>query len=314
MSAGHGHTRPNLRHAGELRKLLQSGGAPELMKRWQKLNADNDVTYLAGYNTDGTVRYIDRDVLHALLDPKYAEHLGIGAIDTGLSPEDTIDCLMEHEAIEKALLDSDGDITTYQGAHELATSGEHEMVRSKGGKPHQYERGLAKAIAWCAKKTLHKVPQDFDCAPLLDHPDDTSRRALAAMIGMNVADATKASKESVGYSKSNGKDQCVGCAHWQAERTEDLSPCEVTQGLVRNSRWCEEYRAAEEDTDDGETDQRTPGHAPEERVRNAGRAQVPDARSQRPERQGPGNAAGKEGSDFAQYGRQDQGQGEPQAG
>src|SRR5438132_14224352 len=97
MSGGHGHPRPNLRHPKELAKLLSEGGASELMKRWQDLDVDHDMADLAGYNTTGTARFLDRDFVRALLDPAHAEEVGVGPIDTGLSPDDSIACLPGHE-------------------------------------------------------------------------------------------------------------------------------------------------------------------------------------------------------------------------
>lgn len=246
MSAGHGHARPNLKHPGELKKLLAQGGAPELMQRWQSLDVEHDMAYLAGYNVGGTVRFLDRDFLHALLDPAYAEHLGIGPIDTGLSPQDTVDCLMQHEGVEKVLLDADNPIDVYLPAHELATVAEHEMVRQKGGQPGKYERGLKKAIEWCAKKKLHRVPQDFACAPMLDDPDANEHRIIVTLQHLGVVDAFKLSKSSVDYGSSTGEDQCAGCAHWQQDRGQELSTCEDVDGLVRNTHWCRRYLAMEQ--------------------------------------------------------------------
>lgn len=307
MSAGHGHSRPNLKHPQELRKLLQTGGAPELMQRWKDLDVDHDIPYLAGYNVGGTTRYLDRDFLHALLDPRFAEHVGIGQIDTGLSAEDTVECLLEHEGAEKVILDADNQIDVYEPAHELATTAEHQKVIAKGGQPHRYERGLKKAIEFCAKKRLHQVPPDYACAPALDEHDE---RVLKQLQALGVKDAFKAAKADVDYSSSTGRDQCAGCAHWEQGRGEELSTCEEVDGLVRNTYWCRKYEAS-----DGEADERDSQQPAEQQLRDAGYPQVPDAGPEpRGKRQGPGNAAGKEGADFAQYGREDQGQGEPQAG
>ena len=86
--------------------ILSTGSAPDIMKRWQKLDPDHDIPDLAGYNIAGTVRYIDRDAFRALIDPEYAKHILGEAIDTGLTPEQTIQCLIEHEGDEKVILDS----------------------------------------------------------------------------------------------------------------------------------------------------------------------------------------------------------------
>jgi hypothetical protein len=170
----------------------------------------------------GTTRYLDRDFFHALTDPAYAAHLGIGPIDTGLSPQDVVACLMEHEGTEKVILDADNPIDTYLPAHEYATIGEHAAVRAAGGTPLKYER-LKKAIEWCERKTLHKVPHDLACAPYLDEQDEHDKRALAQMKRLGVVDASKLPKEEVDYSESTGDrwSECtlgnsVGCLRSQS--------------------------------------------------------------------------------------------------
>lgn len=245
MSAGHGHSRPNLKHHTELAKLLSTGGAPELMHRWQKLDPDYDINDLAGYNVPGTIRYIDRDAFHAILDPEYAEHIGVGPIDTGMSPEDTIACIVEHESDEKVLLDGDNDVNSYPGAHEYATAGENSKVIEKGSTPLKYNRGLARLIKFCEAKTPVKVPHDYACAPLLDDPDANDQRVLALLRKLGVIDAFKQSKRSLDYSTAIGADRCVGCKNWQGHPVLDLSPCAVVDGLVRNSMWCKSFTAME---------------------------------------------------------------------
>lgn len=259
MSAGHGHRRPNYTHAQEVEALMARGGAPELMERFQELNVDCDVADLCGYNVAGTVRYMDKDIFRALVEPEYAKQLGLKPIDTGMSPEDTVECLMVHEATEKVLLDADNDIDSYQSAHEYATSAEHEMVRKKGGKPFQYERGLAQAIAWCERKKLQTVDPDFACAPLLDDPDAADKRALKELRARGADDAFKKPRAAVDYSRSSGEDRCAGCAHWQAsdDTGPDLSRCSEVDGLVRAGWWCRLFEAAtqEERPDGQELDQ-----------------------------------------------------------
>lgn len=265
MSAGHGHSRPNHRHHTETEELLAAGDAPQLMHRFAELDDQHDVPYLAGYNVAGTKRFIDVDVLKALLEPEYAKEVIGAELDTGLSPEDTVECLALHEGIEKVLLDADNDIDTYMGAHEMATSAEHEEVRRRGGSVMRYERGLAPAIAFCAKKPLTKVDPDFDCTPLLDRPDRGDKKIIAALQKLGIADASKAAKDSVDYGKSTGGDQCAGCAHWQdapeanlsngadpqvGPGQGDLGRCEIVCGLVRRDRWCKRFEAKE--TSDGE--------------------------------------------------------------
>jgi hypothetical protein len=143
--------------------MVQSAQNRHRLRATDRLNSTWDITHdiadLAGYNVPGTTRYLDRDFFHALTDPAYAPHLGIGPIDTGLSPADTVECLMRHEGVEKVILDADNPIDTYLPAHEHSTIAEHELVRQKGGTPLKYERGLKKA-----RKTLRKPPGGCDLA------------------------------------------------------------------------------------------------------------------------------------------------------
>lgn len=309
MSAGHKHSRPNHRHYTEVKNLLAQGSAPQLMQRFRGLDDQHDCTYLAGYNVAGTKRFIDQDVMKALLDPAHATELLGAPIDTGMSPEDTIECLMLHEGVEKVLLDADNDLDTYMACHELATAAEHEEVRRRGGKPIQYERGLKAAIAFCAKKVPGKVDPDFDCTPLLDHPDAVDRKVLAALQKLGISDASKVAKDGVAYGKSTGEDQCAGCAHWQAspDTGPDLSRCDTVCGLVRRDRWCRRYEAKE--SADGEGDgvpggDRRGSEEPEDQESGGGGGDDEPSRK-------PGGEAGQSepqegevsaGPDFAAYG------------
>lgn len=145
MSAGHEHRYPNpLGKRGAALALLSSGDGPALMKRWNTVNYDYDIVYGTGYNVQGTIRYVDRDLMRSLYDPAYAEKILGAPITAGLSPNDTLECLLRHEMIEKAILDSQPGprfygtqpsecfdeitIPALAGAHDYATAAEHELV------------------------------------------------------------------------------------------------------------------------------------------------------------------------------------------
>lgn len=254
MSVGHHHKEPNLfaetpRIRATLHKLLTSGMAPQLMRRWRNVDFDSDVPYLAGYNVFGTTKLADRDFIHALYDSAYAEHLIGEPIDTGLSPEDTLECIFTHEETEKVILDDPSNpIDLYDhvdepggfGAHEYATFAEHEKVRAKGGTPHRYERGLDRIIKFCGHKQIHRIPKDYACAPYLDDTDSNTKRILRRLQELGVEDAFKASKERLEYAQSNGTDRCAGCAHWQGAPG-PLSTCGIADGLVGADRWCKSF-------------------------------------------------------------------------
>lgn len=256
MSVGHDHKVPNLlaetpRVRRMLHRLLTTGHGPALMKRFTNLNLDCDIAYTAGYNVPGTTRFLDRDFVHALYDPKYAEKIIGQPIDTGLSPDDTLECVLTHEADEKVILDDPSnpfDLYDHHdepggfGAHEWATFGEHEKVRQKGGSPARYERGLERIIRFCSHKQLHVITPDYACAPYLDDPDPNARRILARYRQLGVADASKVSKESVGYRRDTDGDRCAGCTMWQSkDRGILLSPCRLVDGLVALDRVCDKF-------------------------------------------------------------------------
>src|SRR5690349_12809488 len=132
MSAGAEHKIPSrLAHGRGVDVLMRSGGAPGLMRRWQSVDLDHDVPFGSGFNVEGTIVYLDRDLVHALFDPQEATKLVGAPINTGLSPHDTLACLWHHEQIEKVLLDSDNPVDTYEAAHDYATAAEHDLVREK---------------------------------------------------------------------------------------------------------------------------------------------------------------------------------------
>jgi hypothetical protein len=243
MSVGHIHKRFNkLVHTYELKRLLTTGDAPSLMKRWNKLDLDQDIVDTCGYNVAGTTRYADRDFVHALYEPAYAEELLGKAIDTGLTPDQTLHCCLLHEAIEKVILDASNPIDDYEGAHEFATAGEHQKVRELGGTPVKYERGLAAIIKFCAAKTPKIVPKDYCCAPYLDDPDANDQRVLKIFRGLGVVDAEKLSKRSTNYGMASGLDRCGDCVHWQNSGAAALSTCALVEGLVRDNRGCDKFQ------------------------------------------------------------------------
>ena len=244
MSAGTPHKRHNLKHPAELKKIMAEGDTSALAKRWQDIDADHDVPDLLGYNVGGTTVFIDRDFIKALLDPAYATHLGIGPIDTGMSPEDTLDCLLTHEHTEKQILDGDNAIDDYEPAHEFATCAEHEEVRKRGGSPLKYERALAPAIKFCEAKHPTQVAKDFDCTPMLDQPDADDLRVLEILRGLGVQDAFKEAKDTADYRKATDGNHCIVCKGWELDRNLDLSTCRKIEGLVRDDRTCARFKLA----------------------------------------------------------------------
>jgi len=112
---------------------------------------------LAGYNVAGTERYIDRDAMRAILDPAYATQILGEPVNTGMSPKDTIDCILLHEAVEKVTLDADNAVELYDqgadhGAHEVATCAEHELVRRLRLSPNSCSAGTTNESRHCGMR------------------------------------------------------------------------------------------------------------------------------------------------------------------
>jgi broad specificity phosphatase PhoE len=256
MSAGAEHRTPSrLAHGGAVESLMKSGGAPSLMRRWQKIDFDNDIPFGSGYNVDGTVVYLDRDLVRALFDPDYAQQLVGHEIDTGMTPHDAVGCLWRHEQVEKVLSDSDNHITSYEAAHDYASAAEHDMVRQQGSTPVKYEAALKPLFAYCARKTLKQVPKDLSAAPALDEP-----AILAKLKAAGVEDADKVSKQSVNYGKGHGDEQCSRCTMWMGQDNSPLAPCSLVEGLVRDTFLCDKFAA--QDHEQGEAAPTRPPASP----------------------------------------------------
>lgn len=143
-------------HPGELAPML--GAAADLRKRFTHLDVEHDIPDGVGCNTAGTIRYIDRDLFNAVVD---------GQADTGLTPEQVIDCLVEHIEAEKSLADHDNGVDHWADLSLLAHEAEAKKVESFGGNIDQYDKALAPLFIACKQKEAKNVPDD-----LMDLEDD----------------------------------------------------------------------------------------------------------------------------------------------
>lgn len=250
MSVGHAHARANDKHPAELRKLLAEPTAAAMLKTPPALRTDKDIPDTGGYPVIGNWRYLDSFFVTSV---KAGGFLDAGKWVPIAVPKMTADQIIHatwmHEFIEKVILDADNDVETYQDAHEFATCAEHDYIRSIGASPYLYERALEPLIKFIEARPLANPPLDLDCEPYLDRPDAQDKVTLRQFRRLGVADASKAPKESVGYSRSTGADRCGGCEHWQAGRPAgqpvDLAPCDLVAGAVRRTWWCTKFQAME---------------------------------------------------------------------
>ena len=157
MSAGHAHKNPNLKHAAELHDLMQDPAVAAELAKPYRVDEQYDIPYLAGYSKDGATIYIDRSLA--------AARPSIGDVPY----ESWRFALESHEHLEKVLIDQKQ--YDYQAAHEFATVGEHEVVRSLGLRTVAYERALKPFIATDATKQIENPPPDLDLTPYEDEGD-----------------------------------------------------------------------------------------------------------------------------------------------
>lgn len=150
-------------HPGDLGQML--GAAADLRKRFTDLDVEHDLPDGVGCNNAGTIRYIDRDLFNAVLD---------GQTDTGLTPEQVIDCLVEHIEAEKSLADHDNGVDHWADLSLLAHQAEAEKVKSFGGDVDRYDRALAPLFIACKQKEAKNVPKDLMD---LGEQDDVQRAA-----------------------------------------------------------------------------------------------------------------------------------------
>ncbi len=243
MSIGHEHEQESrLAHGRGVDTLLKSGGAPSLLRRFTSFLDDYDIPYAVGVSVDGATRYGDRDFVHALYDPAYAEHLIGEAIDTGLSPHDTLECCLRNVTVEKVLVDSDSPINDYTSAHDFGAAAEFDLVRQKGITPVRFRRGLATILHFCSRKPLKSVPQDYDCAAALADHTSNGTRILAELKRLGIEDAGRLEKAEVNYGRAHGEDRCEACSMWQGQGNAPLGQCSLVQGLVRGDRTCDRFQ------------------------------------------------------------------------
>jgi hypothetical protein len=137
-------------------------------------NTEYQIPYLAGYNLDGSVVYLDSDVAQAKELFKYWKYLFI------------------HELSEKAYLLVNK--SKYQEAHKHATQQEKNALTRDRLDWDEYSAALEPFIKECEEEQIEKIPPDFDTEPYTDSHD---KRVLEKL---------KAEKEETDNDADNKKD------------------------------------------------------------------------------------------------------------
>ena len=137
-----------------------------IIRRLKKLDREHDIPYLAGYNVDGTIIYIDRHM------PRSFKHKG-RAIETDRF-------LILHEEVEKTMIDRLN--LHYLHAHQIATRVEKAAVLACGVNWNDYDDFMQSNVKRIGDERLAKVPADLDLKPYRDeHDTELLERMARAM-------------------------------------------------------------------------------------------------------------------------------------
>lgn len=227
-----GHLKYETKPEAETLAIIGERDTAERKAKPVKVDSFCDVPYAGGMSIDGKTVYIDRHFYREIMD---------GRIEVrGMTSDQIVQAIIEHEHTEKAILDGDNPCDTYPAAHEYATTSEHDFVSKLGVDPERYEASLEQAIRRCLRRVPAQPPIDLWCGPILDDPTAEDKRILSDLRRRGVRDAFKLSKEEVRY--SIGAERCEDCKMMQRpDRT--LSECDLVSGLVRNNRRCDRFEA-----------------------------------------------------------------------
>jgi hypothetical protein len=130
-----------------------------------KIDYEHDIPYVAGYNNNGNIIYIDKDVYAAIKKEKK---------EKWLKP------LSFHEAIEKSLMMAHPNLE-YQFCHQNALRLELELVTAMKIDKKAYDAFMDKYIKKIGDlKEYSKVPRDLDLVPYEDEKDNSVLKKISA--------------------------------------------------------------------------------------------------------------------------------------
>lgn len=146
--------------------LMLERALDAIIRRLTRLDRDHDIPYLAGYNTEGTVIYIDR-------------HMPTVFTYKGRTVE-TDRFLILHEEVEKTMIDRLN--LHYLHAHQIATRVEKEAVIACGISWSDYDDFMQTNVKYVGDERLTKVPADLDLKPYRDEHDTELLERMARAI------------------------------------------------------------------------------------------------------------------------------------
>jgi hypothetical protein len=146
--------------------LMLERALDAIIRRLKKLDREHDVPYLAGYNIEGTIIYIDRHM------PTSFKHKGWTV--------ETDRFLVLHEEVEKTMIDRLN--LHYLHAHQIATRVEKAAVLACGVGWDDYDAFMQDNVKHIGDERLTKVPADLDLKPYRDEHDTELLERMARAI------------------------------------------------------------------------------------------------------------------------------------
>lgn len=235
----------------ELYTMLGERDTAWLFNETYRIDTDHDIPTGAGNSMDRKTVYYDRTLYQEVMDNAFKA--------TGLTPQQIVGRHLDHEHVEKTIIDGDNPADTYYPGHTRALRREHEGVIAILCPPspkeirkviERYESTIWPALLRCYHRDPVKVPKDYWCAPLLDEPTERDEELLTILRRLGVYDADKRSKISTHY--SIGPPNCESCVNWNpkfiSQQDGGLAACHRVGGLVRNNRTCDLWRSIDKIT------------------------------------------------------------------
>ena len=130
-----------------------------------KIDYEHDIPYVAGYNNNGNIIYIDKDVYAAIKEE---------------NKEKWLKPLTFHEAIEKSLMMAHPSLE-YQFCHQNALRLELELVQAMKLDKKAYDAFMDKYIKKIADMDQYSnIPRDLDLTPYEDEKDNPILKKISA--------------------------------------------------------------------------------------------------------------------------------------
>src|ERR1700682_2835433 len=158
MSIGHRLLDSEELNEASIEQLYDALGAedtPALFAQSYKINTDHDCPSGAGNSIDRKTKYIDRVLYQEVMDGEFKK--------TELTPQQIIDRWLDHEHIEKCIVDGNNPVDNYYPAHTRALRREHEGVlavlgrKNAAEKIRTYEQTIWPALLGCYSRAIKEA-------------------------------------------------------------------------------------------------------------------------------------------------------------